>query len=71
MTDKTYLLKMNDEHYCRVCAVLDSECQGNEFKHCKGNLKDRPEWCPLVAIDTDSQENWNELYYKILEGKNG
>jgi len=51
MSEKTFLVKMDDEYRCRCYAALDMECLNSEDGICcpsRGNLKKRPEWCPLI-----------------------
>lgn len=51
MTEKTFMVKMDDTEYCANNIETQSRafCCFN-YKTCKGNLDKRPEWCPLVAV---------------------
>lgn len=51
MSEKTFLIKMDDTKFCDVREYGEVigifYCQKIPYCSCKGNLNDRPEWCPL------------------------
>jgi hypothetical protein len=70
MSDKTFLIKMDDTKFCDIRehgeCVGKFYCQKIPYRYCIGNLKDRPEWCPLKELreakswDIDNKFVWVE-----------
>lgn len=57
MTEKPFLVKMDDSLTCRNSRFMYGVGRGctalysGDLHECDGILNDRPEWCPLVEVD--------------------
>lgn len=52
---KTFLIEIDDDD-CRFLST--GRCDFKPGKLCKGDLNNRPSWCPLVAIVPASPGTW-------------
>jgi hypothetical protein len=54
MTEKNFLVRMSDIYNCEyIISESDvySFCLKLGYEHrCKGDLNNRPKWCPLVSV---------------------
>ncbi len=67
MSDKTFLIPMNDDKKCCMSRYYESyhHCTWAEIyptpkfqDQCKGRLDlwdDRPEWCPLIVVTSSNE----------------
>lgn len=57
MSEKTFLVKMDDATNCRHSRFMYGIGKGctafydGAFHECPGDLNNRPDWCPLVEHD--------------------
>jgi len=60
MSEKTFLVKMQEAYTCclldggketTICSHEDAMDAVTFQSDCKGNLKERPDWCPLVEVE--------------------
>ena len=69
MSEKTFLVTMDDTKFCDLREYGECTgifyCEKCHYKKCIGNLKARPEWCPIVEVQHSDQVPTSTLFKNV------